>query len=84
MYALYLADDGRILHVTEEKYVTNIKLTKSDDLNAEPTIIPLLESYVLVEAYPDGNVTDYLYMNGEYIYDPIPKEDPEALLCGTN
>ena len=29
-----------------------------------------------VETLPDGNVTDYRYENGEYIYDPIP-EPPE-------
>ena len=25
-----------------------------------------------VETLPDGNVTDYLYVNGEYVYDPLP------------
>lgn len=25
-----------------------------------------------VDNLPDGNVTDYLYVNGEYVYDPLP------------
>lgn len=25
-----------------------------------------------VDNLPDGDVTDYLYVNGEYVYDPLP------------
>lgn len=25
-----------------------------------------------VDELPDGNVHDYLYINGEYVYDPVP------------
>lgn len=27
----------------------------------------------LVEVLPEGDITDYIYQNGEYIYDPLPK-----------
>lgn len=27
----------------------------------------------IVEELPAGNLPDYLYINGEYIYDPLPK-----------
>lgn len=57
-YALNLADDGRILSVTFEKYAP---------LNS-----------VIVEELPEGNVADYLYVNGEFIYNPIPVNEPEA------
>ncbi len=31
-----------------------------------------------VDALPDGNIADYLYQNGEYVYDPLPvPEEPE-------
>lgn len=30
--------------------------------------------YVLVDELPEGNVADYRYVDGEYIYDPLPKE----------
>lgn len=30
----------------------------------------------IVENLPDGNVNDYLYDNGEYVYDPIPIVEP--------
>ena len=53
-YALNLAEDGRILSVTYEKYAP--------------------KDAVLVDELPEGNVADYRYVNGEYVYDPIPVE----------
>lgn len=33
---------------------------------------------VLVEALPEGNIHDYLYVDGEYVHDPLPApEEPE-------
>lgn len=29
-----------------------------------------------VDTKPDGNVGDYLYINGQYVYEPLP-EQPE-------
>lgn len=33
----------------------------------------------IVDAFPDGDVTDYRYVEGEYIYDPEPKDEPTEL-----
>ena len=33
---------------------------------------------VEVEALPDGNLYDYLYVNGEFVYSPIEKEEDEV------
>lgn len=34
---------------------------------------------VMVDVLPEGDATDYLYVNSEYIYDPLPKpEEPES------
>ena len=30
------------------------------------------------EALPDGNLYDYLYVNGEFIYSPIEKQEEEV------
>lgn len=30
-------------------------------------------SMPIVDIFPDGDITDYIYINGEFIYDPIPK-----------
>lgn len=30
---------------------------------------------VRVDTLPDGDVNDYLYVNGEYVYEPLPKEE---------
>ena len=32
---------------------------------------------VLVDALPEGNIADYLYINDEYVYEPIPVEEPK-------
>lgn len=30
---------------------------------------------ILVDKLPDGNIADYLYVDGEYVYEPIPVEE---------
>lgn len=30
----------------------------------------------IVDTLPDGNITDYKYINGEYVLDPIPEPEP--------
>ena len=57
MYALNLADDGRILSATYPKYA--------------------LADAVTVDALPEGDIYDYRYVNGEYVYDPFPVLEPE-------
>lgn len=33
----------------------------------------------IVDALPDGDVSDYLYVDGQYVHDPLPTpEQPEA------
>lgn len=33
----------------------------------------------IVNTLPDGNVADYKYVDGEYVYDPLPADpEPEA------
>lgn len=35
---------------------------------------------VLVDSLPEGNIADYLYQNGEYLYSPLPvPEVPETV-----
>lgn len=30
----------------------------------------------IVDKLPEGDVTDYKYVNGEFVYDPLPKPEP--------
>lgn len=30
----------------------------------------------IVDSFPDGDVSEYRYMDGEFIHDPEPKPDP--------
>jgi hypothetical protein len=32
----------------------------------------------IVDSLPDGDILDYLYVDGEFIYSPIPKEEESA------
>lgn len=31
-----------------------------------------------VDALPDGDVSDWLYQGGKFVYDPLPRPDPPA------
>ena len=31
---------------------------------------------IIVDNLPDGNLSDYLYVNGEFVYSPLPPEYP--------
>ena len=57
MYALNLAEDGRILSATYDKY-------------APP-------NQPRVNELPDGDISEYRYVNGKYIYDPLPEPEPQ-------
>ena len=30
----------------------------------------------IVNTLPDGDITDYLYVDGAYVYDPLPEPEP--------
>jgi hypothetical protein len=34
-----------------------------------------VEGMPLVDALPEGDISDYLYHNGEYIHDPLPRQE---------
>ena len=35
---------------------------------------------IIIDQLPDGDITDYKYVDGEYIYDPLPEpEEPPAV-----
>lgn len=57
MYALNLAEDGRILSATYPQYAP--------------------ADAVIVDSLPEGNIADYLCVNGVYTYDPVPEEPEE-------
>lgn len=31
----------------------------------------------VVDSVPDGNASDYLYVDGSYVYDPVPAKEEE-------
>lgn len=39
-----------------------------------------VEGMMLVESLPDGDITDYLWIDGAYKYDPVPIDTPAPTL----
>lgn len=37
-----------------------------------------MEYDIVIESFPDDNVRDYKYINGEFIHDPLPTPEPTA------
>lgn len=38
-----------------------------------------LEYTNIVDVLPDGNISDYKYIDGEYVYDPLPEPEPQPV-----
>ncbi len=36
----------------------------------------------VVDSFPDGDVTEYRYVDGEYIHDPLPEPQPNRAYGG--
>lgn len=62
LYALNLAKDGRVLSATEDQY------------GAEGQ--PRVESLPSGETPEENDISNYRYVGGEFIYDPLPQPEP--------
>ena len=84
MYALNLSDDNRILSVCVVLPIGYVD-KEGNPTNDEENGIPIYDivdgkynGMPVVETFPDDDVSNYLYINAEYIYDPLPdKPEPE-------
>lgn len=38
-----------------------------------------LEEQPRVEELPEGDISDYRYVDGEYVYDPLPEPEPQPV-----
>ena len=56
VYALNLAEDGRVLSVTYSEYAPG----------AAPRVTEL----------PEGDLYEYIFKDGDFVYDPLPVEAP--------
>lgn len=64
-FALKLAEDGRILSATYEKYA---------DADADAVLRDKLPTG---ETEREKDIHNWLDINGEYVYDPLPEPEPE-------
>lgn len=83
MYALNLSEDNRILsacvvlpigYIDEEGNPVN-----EEDKGAIPVYDIVDGKYngmPVVETLPEGDISNYKYINNEYIYDPLPEPEP--------
>lgn len=69
MYVLNLAEDNRILSIWD--------VIEGQNYTGMPIVEKRPEDLVPADATEEEkDAYNYLYVNGEYVYDPIPKEDP--------
>ena len=56
-----------------------LKLAKNNRISSAWVVLPNgnYDGMPIVEELPEGNLPDYFYVNGEYVYDPLPK--PSAI-----
>lgn len=42
------------------------------------TVLPIgtYDGMPIVDTLPEGNITDYKYVDGGYVYDPLPEPEP--------
>lgn len=64
LYALNLAEDGRVLSVTFDKY----------GADGQPRVATLPSG----ETAEEKDITNWLYVDGQYKYDPLP-DPPEPV-----
>ena len=83
MYALNLSEDNRILSVCVVLPIGYVdeegNPVKEEDKGAIPVYDIVDGKYngmPIVETFPDDDVSNYLYVNDEYIYDPLPEPEP--------
>lgn len=55
------------LNLNEENRILSVTYDEYAPVN-QPRVIEL----------PEGNVCDYLFVDGEYVHDPLPKEELEV------
>lgn len=65
-FALNLGEDGRILSATYEEYATEG--------------MPIVDSLPAGETAEENDISNYKYVDSEYIYDPLPQPpEPEPV-----
>ena len=54
-----------------------LNLDKDNRIHSAWKVLPNgnYEGMPIVDTLPEGNLPDYQYINGEYIYNPLPKEE---------
>ena len=65
MYAIKVNDENRIICATFPEFATKERCEK------EITQDDMMDGYMLVEQIPDGDLSGYRYVDGDFVYDPM-------------
>lgn len=74
----YMSEEDRLEVFIKDADLCRYGLTLDED-NRIVSAVPQRyapENAVIVDKLPDGKYTDYRYIDGEYIHDPLPIPDP--------
>ena len=82
-YALNLAEDNRILSAWKVLSSSDNEVAPGDeefsDSDIEKVADGNYEGMPIVEELPEGDISEYRYVDGEFVHDPLPEpEQPEA------
>lgn len=60
-----------------------LKLDESGRILHAVTEICIKDGYIPVEELPEGDLHEYRYINGEYVWQPLPEQKPQATRLDT-
>ena len=55
----------------------NLNLSEDNRILLACVCLEGFEYENIVYTLPDGDISDYKYIDGEYVYEPLPKPEPE-------
>ena len=60
------------------KYALNV--VKDNRIHSALVVLPNghYDGMPIVDVLPEGDISDYRYVNGQYVYDPLTKPEPPA------
>ena len=57
----------------------NLKLGADNRILSACVCLDGFEYTNIVDTLPDDDISDYKYIDGEYIYDPLPEPEPQPV-----
>lgn len=57
----------------------SLNLSEDNRVLSACVCLELFEYTNVVDTLPEGDISDYKYIDGEYVYDPLPEPEPQPV-----